>query len=490
MQAVNKNPATGLAALEARLAQDLEWLCLPAASWTPDRKVGEADVSDVLIVGGGMCGLSAAGALKLIGIHKQRIVDCAPEGREGPWVTFARMETLRSPKGLTGPCLGLPALTFRAWFEAQFGVDVWNALDKIPREQWMDYLIWYKRMLGLNIENGVTLRAIEAAPEGLLRVEMQTPNGAETAWTRHVVLATGRDGGGAPQLPRMAAGISRRFWAHSAHDIDFGALRGKRVAVLGAGASAMDNAATALESGAARLDMFIRRTDIPRINKLTGVSSPGITYGFATLSDEWKWRINHYAMASQVPPPRSSTLRVSRHPNAYFHLGSPIDVLEERGNALQLRTPKGSYDVDYLIFGTGFTTDLAQRQELAAFFDSIKLWKDAVDLRRFEANRELANSPYLGAAFECLEKTPGACPALRQVHLFNYSALASLGKLSGDIPAVSAGAKRLAQGIVSALFDEDKEAHFTALQAYSTPELYGDEWRDADLALAPDVAPM
>lgn len=490
MQAGNKNPATGLAALEARLAQDLEWLCLPPPDWTPDRKVGETDVSDVLIVGGGMCGLAAAGALKLVGIHKQRIVDRAPAGKEGPWVTFARMETLRSPKTLTGPCLGLPALTFRAWYEAQFGLDAWQALDKIPRAQWMDYLVWYKRVLGLNIDNGVTVRSIEAAPEGLLRVEMDTPHGAETAWARHVVLATGRDGGGAPQVPAMAAGISRRFLAHSAHDIDFEALRGKRVAVLGAGASAMDNAATALEAGAARLDLFIRRNDIPRVNKLTGVSSPGLAYGFANLSDAWKWRINHYAMVSQVPPPRSSTLRVSRHPHAHFHLGSPVEALEVRDNALQVRTPKGNYEIDFLIFGTGFTTDLTQRPELAAFHDAIKLWKDAVDLSGLDANRELANSPYLGEAFECLEKTPGACPALGHVHLFNYSALASLGKLSGDIPAVSIGAERLAQGIISALFDEDKEAHFAALQAYATPELYGDEWTDADLAPTTESAPV
>jgi len=39
----------------------------------------------------------------------------APEGREGVWVTFARMPTLRSPKDQTGPDLGLPSLTFEAW---------------------------------------------------------------------------------------------------------------------------------------------------------------------------------------------------------------------------------------------------------------------------------------------------------------------------------------------------------------------------------------
>ena len=42
-------------------------------------------------------------------------------------------------------------------------------------------------------------------------------------------------------------------------DIDFAALRGKVVGVLGAGASALDNAAVALEHGASRVHLFCRR---------------------------------------------------------------------------------------------------------------------------------------------------------------------------------------------------------------------------------------
>lgn len=472
--------ASGLSALEARLREDLERLCLPAPSWVPKRTQNGVDVSDVLIVGGGMCGLTAATALKLLGIDNIRIVDKAPASLEGPWVTYARMETLRSPKTLIGPCLGIASLTFRAWYEAQFGIAAWNILDKIPREQWMDYLIWYKQMFKLQIESLTTVSKITPAENGLVEVELTTAQGVERAFARRVVLATGRDGGGKPQLPAFAHSVDRRFWAHSADSIDFDALRGKRVAVMGAGASAMDNAATALEAGAASVDMFIRRTDIPRINKLTGVSSPGMTHGFAVLPDEWKWRLNHYAMLSQTPPPRQSTLRVSRHPNARFHLGSPIEKLSEVDGALRVQTPRGQYDIDFLIFGTGFTTELNERPELASIVDEIKLWKDAFTPNENESNRELSNSPYLGPIFECTEKHPGACPILEKLHFFNYSALASQGKLSGDIPAVSVGAQRLAQGIASRMFYEDRDHHYTVLLDYATPELFGDEWTDAD----------
>ena len=84
----------GLARLEARVRKDLDELCRPPANWVVPRQVNGETVLDVMIIGGGMwrharlvrlykapaCGTSAS----LTGI---------PEGVEGPWVTYARMET-------------------------------------------------------------------------------------------------------------------------------------------------------------------------------------------------------------------------------------------------------------------------------------------------------------------------------------------------------------------------------------------------------------
>ncbi len=98
-------------------------------------------------------------------------------------------------------------------------------------------------------------------------------------------------------------------------------------------------------------------------------------------------------------------------------------------------------------------------------------------------NPELEGSPDLGESFEFQEKTPGACPALHQIHCFNFPATLSHGKLSGDIPAISEGADRLARGIVRALSVADREQHFAALTAFATPELLGDEWTDADTTI-------
>ena len=137
-----------LAELNARVAQDLEYLNYPPANWSPaSAKVDGRPVSDVVIIGGGMCGLVGWFALSRVGIRNIRIIDKAPKGREGPWKTFARMETLRSPKTLLGPAAGMASLTFRAWYTALFGIAKWEELYRIPRPMWMDYLDWYLSLI-------------------------------------------------------------------------------------------------------------------------------------------------------------------------------------------------------------------------------------------------------------------------------------------------------------------------------------------------------
>ena len=73
------------------------------------------------------------------------IIDKAEEGKEGPWLSYARMHTLRSPKDFTGPDLDTPSLTYQSWHEARFGKESWQALDFDSRQLWVEYLAWFKR---------------------------------------------------------------------------------------------------------------------------------------------------------------------------------------------------------------------------------------------------------------------------------------------------------------------------------------------------------
>lgn len=466
----------GLAALEQRLAQDLAWLELPAQPWVPRATIDGTELLDVAIVGAGMAGLAAATSLNHLGMRAQ-VFDSAPQGYEGPWATTARMETLRSPKQLTGPALGLPALTFRAWFEAQFGTSAWEALDKIPRLQWMDYLRWYRRVMKVDVHNEHQVLDIIPRPSHV-ELRMQAPAGARTVLARRVVLATGRAGLGGAYLPDFIANVPRQYWAHSSDELDYSTLRGLRVGVVGAGASAMDSAGTALENGAASVDMLIRRPDFPRVNKSKGAGHPGFTHGFMNLPDEWRWRLRRYINVQQVPPPRASVLRVSSHEQARFHFSSPILEVQEAQGCINVRTPSRTYELDFLILSTGFAIDWHSRPEYATIAPHVRTWSDSRGPAG-EIDQELLDSPDLGPAFEMQEKVPGELPGLSRVHCFCYPATLTHGTVSGDIPAISDGAKRLGQGIASLLFVENIETHFEQLQAYDDPEVFGDEWTPA-----------
>ena len=470
----------GLVALEDRVRQDLAWLDFPAKPWIAAREHEGQPVLEVAIIGAGMAGMAAATALRFLGIQAV-LFDRAPAGVEGPWVTTARMDTLRSPKQLAGPALGVPSLTFRAWFEAQFGLQAWEALDKIPRVQWMEYLRWYRQVLAPDIRNEHEVLRVEPRDDGLVALRIRTPQGEGTTYARRVVIASGRDGIGGPYVPQIAAGVPGNLWAHSSDEMDYTLLAGKRVGVVGAGASSMDSAGTALECGAASVEFLIRRTEIPRVNKGKGAGNPGLVHGHLTLPDDWKWRIRHHINAAQVPPPRGSTLRVSQHPNVRFNLGCPIEKIDVQGDALRVQTPLGAFDLDFLIFSTGFKIDWSLRPEYAAFAPHILDWKHAYTHAEGLDDAELSDSPYLGPAFELKSLTPGGCPGIDRIHCFCYPAALSHGTVSGDIPAISDGARRMAQGMAGLFYREDIEVHFEKLQQYDEPELLGDEISDAQL---------
>ena len=477
------HPATidgqGLATLEARLREDLRYLCYPEKMWVPARE----GVIDAVIVGGGMCGMLAWLALTTGGVCNIRVLDRNPRGFEGPWLTYARMERLRSPKHLIGPAFGHGALTFQAWFRAQFGAEAWDELDKIPRPMWMDYLRWYRKVLEVPVDNDVSMDLVE--PDGdLLRLHVSGRESG-TLLARKLVFATGREGTGEPNLPGFLRPLPRHLWAHSVEDIDFSALKGKRVAVVGVGASAVENAAEALEHGAAEVRLLIRRAEMPRINKMMGIGNFGFTCGYAAISDEWRWRFMQYSFATQTPAPRGSTLRVSRHANAFFHFGKSVAVTREVQGAIRIGFTDGTdYMADFLILGTGFNIDPMTRTEFGETAGNILLWEDVYTPPEGEESTDLGRFPYLNPDFSFREKRPGTAPWLKNVYCFNYGATASLGKVSGDIPGVSDGAAWLARAVAAALYSEDVHAHWQGMLDYDKPELRGDEWAPSELDLS------
>jgi cation diffusion facilitator CzcD-associated flavoprotein CzcO len=466
----------GLAAHEAQLARDLELLMLPPANWTaPVTAADGRPALDVLVVGAGMYGIAAAGALIFKGLRNLLVVDRAAEGQEGPWITFARMETLRSPKQLPGVSLGIPSLTFRAWFEARSGREAWDRLYKIPNGVWQDYLGWVRRVLQLPVQNGVEV--LSAAPrDGFVAVTLRQGGAERVVHTRRLVLASGRGGTGGTSLP---AGIDPALWpgrvAHTNDTIDFEALRGRHVAVIGAGPSSWDNAATALERGAARVDMYVRRRVLPQVNKGRGSAHPGFFEGWADLPPEEKWRILVYTQDLQAPPPHESVHRALRQTGFHIHLGTPLrSAAPEAAGGVALILGDGSAArADFLILGTGFAVDPMRIPELSAVAPGIATWADRYTPPPGLERPELSRFPWLDKGFELTARDPLQGAGLSRIHLFNHAALASLGAVASDVPGVSTGAERLAHRIAAHFFAEDIGHVRAKLEAFAEPELEG-----------------
>lgn len=483
--ASTRDPAA-LARLGEAVRAQFAQLQHPPAEWTmPVLAPDGTRALDVLIAGAGMCGQTVALALQREGLAHVCAIDRAARGQEGPWATYARMLTLRSPKHLTGPDMGVPALTFRAWYEAQHGTAGWDALHKVGRVDWRDYLLWVRDAAGIPVHNHTELLDVDAADPGapgLVRARVRTPRGEQTWWARKLVLALGRDGSGAPRWPnypslrRDDANAAGRVFHSADTTIDFAALRGRHVGVLGAGASAFDNAATALEAGA-RATQFARRPVLPQVNKSKWTAFPGFFDGFASLDDAHKWRLYTYIFDEQVPPPWETVRRCDAFETTFaLHLGETwLDVLP-LPDGVRVTTPQGAYTFDAVIFGTGFDVNLLDRPELARYNADIDTWAHHVAPEQAAQHAEAARFPYLGAGFELRSTSGQHTEALSRLHLFNWGSTLSHGAVAGDIPGLQTGARRLATAIARDLFVQDANRHTERLLALEEPELQATRW--------------
>ena len=193
---------SALNALEARVRDDLARISHPSAPWLEPRRGPDGRPAlDVLIVGAGQSGLATAFGLRRSQVTNILIVDKAEEGREGPWLSYARMHALRSPKDYTGPDLDIPSLTYQSWHEARFNKEDWQNLDLIPRELWAEYLLWFRHTVGLTARNGCELLEIAPAANGLLAATVASDGVAETLHARKIVLATGQEAMGDWTIP-------------------------------------------------------------------------------------------------------------------------------------------------------------------------------------------------------------------------------------------------------------------------------------------------
>jgi FAD-dependent urate hydroxylase len=469
----NRDAVLGLAELGRRVGHELSLLDYPRRPWlVPQRSPAGEPVYDVVIVGGGQSGLTAAFGLMRERVANLLVIDRNPLDRAGPWLNFARMRTLRTPKYLTGPDLGIPSLTPRAWYEAQFGEGSWEALGLLPKELWASYLAWYRETLRIPVQAETTLGTLQydsAARQFVL--PCTGAHGERALRARRVVLATGIDGSGEWRVPRsVIEALPARLYAHTCDDIDFQALRGKRIAILGAGASAFDNASTALELGAREVHLFFRRPQLVNVNAYRWAEFVGFLKHHADLPDAEKWRFILQILRMGQLPPKDTLARAEEHAGFHMHPGSNWNLRCAEGDTVRLETESERLEVDFVIVATGCVTDLSARPELAEFEAQIARWSDRYTPPAEEAHEDLLRHPYLGPGFEFCERHPGQAPYLAHLYNYTFGGLLSMGFGGASISGLKYSAPRLIAGITRSLFVEDSAEYFDDLCHFAEPE--------------------
>ncbi|MGJ5040181.1 MULTISPECIES: NAD(P)/FAD-dependent oxidoreductase [unclassified Bradyrhizobium] len=461
----------GLAALTAQVRGDLARIAHPSMPWlTPVVGPDGRPARDVLIVGGGQSGLATAFALLRSRVSNVLVLDKAEAGREGPWLSYARMPTLRSPKDFTGPDLDVPCLTYQAWHEAKFGGESWRNLDLIPREYWADYLAWYREVLDLPVRNGCEVVDIAPAADGLLQATVRSKDGETTIYARKIVLATGQEGMGDWSIPEPLRHLPATRCAHSGAEIDFDSLRGRRVAVIGAGASAFDNAAAALEAGANSVDLLCRRTEIQLIQPYRWLTFRGFLRHFSELDDVWRWRFMRAVLELREGFPQHTYDRCARHAAFHLHEGAPVLIACETSEGVVLRTPQGEVTVDFVVSATGISMDFAKRPELQRFAANIARWCDRYTPDAGERNDRLGAFPYLADDYALCERVAGRTPWIRDVHVFAIASTMSFGASGSSINAMTTAVPKLVHGLTRGLFKADIDKHWANFQAYDVKQ--------------------
>ena len=367
-----------LDALAARARDELERTEAFGRVWLPAPDGGDGLAFNVVVCGAGMSGLTIAFGLKRRGVAGVALVDGRERGAEGPWAYCARMKTLRSPKSLTGPDLGVPALTPRSWYEARHGEAAWAALDKIGREDWAAYLDWYRAITDPEIHNGC--RLVGVAPDRYgLALTLEGGDLPPHIRCRHLVLATGIEGAGAPRVPDLVRGLPKASWTHSAEGADDPAFPGRDFVVIGAAASSLDWAVAALEGGARRVELIAREPAFALTEVLDWTNFPGFLNHFAELADAERRRLAELYFQFKMPPTQDQFDRALKFPNFYLSLGRRLRDVRIDGERLFIATDAGVSEADHLLLGTGYDIDLASREELQSIVPRVVFWRDRSD---------------------------------------------------------------------------------------------------------------
>jgi FAD-dependent urate hydroxylase len=327
----------------------------------------------VAVVGAGPYGLSAAAYLKAAGIEARIFGEPMSFWAEQMPVGMF----LRSNWGASHIADPKRTMTLDKFRNENCCGPSWG--KPVPLERFVEYGRWYQKNLVPHVERRAVAK-INSTGSGF----EVTLGDSETFRAQRVVLAVGI--GNFASKPQVFDSVDRELASHSTEQKDLARFKGKRVAVLGGGQSALESAALLHEVGA---DVeVIARTEslnwvgvhswLHHLGPLTKVLYSSRDVGPAVLSrivssprtlKLFPREFQERASYRSIRPAGSSWLR-PRLADVPIRLGTQVVSAKAQNSHLELGFSGGaSKSVDHALLATGFRVDIARYPFLA---DDIK----------------------------------------------------------------------------------------------------------------------
>ncbi len=321
---------------------------------------------EILIIGAGPFGLSISAHLGGLGVG-HRIVGRPMDTWKAHMPVGMNLRSEPYGSDMSSPKAGYDV----AAYCRLRGLDYVDRLGPLSGARFLDYADWYTEQLVPDVSD-VTVTEITAV-DGGFKVAFAD---AESLTTRQVVVATGV----LPYatVPDELSGLPSELVSHTADHHDLDRFQGRRVAVVGAGQSALETAALLHEAGA-DTQVVVRRPAVSwlepnpeRLSRLGHIRRP-----VNRLCEGWHCAFwNSPAAFRRLPQDmRITKARTVLGPAGAWWLkdrvDSVVDVLTEHhvrgavpsgsGVRLLVDGPKRSaVDADHVIAGTGFRIDIAR----------------------------------------------------------------------------------------------------------------------------------
>lgn len=343
------------------------------AEWSgqqPREATLSADTVDIAIVGAGPYGLSLAAHLRG---RKQRVRVFGSPMRF--WSQHMPRGMCLKSEGFASDLFDPDARHTLKAYCAKNNIEYADVGVPVRIETFIDYAQAFQRELVPGLED----KQVTSMKQRGEAFDVTLDTG-ETLQARRVVVATGIMN--FAYMPPQLAALPQGMASHTSHHSDLSRFRGRRVAVVGAGSSAVDMAALLGQAGA-EVELIARRGKItfhdrpveprPLIDRLKGPRSGlgadwrsfaccKIPLVFHALPASLRLR----AVERHLGPAVGWSVRDAVVGKMPIHVGMKLQSASAEGGKVQLAFAAAAdnaptrVEVDHVIAGTGFKVDLAR----------------------------------------------------------------------------------------------------------------------------------